>query len=230
MNCQNCEAVVPTDAEHCEKCGARLLNRRVIFGARRAEEFRLTPEAEPIETDEPVTEDADWQFPTRSEMSAVVAPVQTPSETPRQIRYGGFFRRLGAFVIDCIAIFFFAALVAVMALIGYKVGLAAHGRSVSWDNAPPLMILLTFGWILLATTYFVVFHGMEGKTIGKWLFGLRVVGSDQQAISYWRALLRWIGFSGFGCATIGLSFLWILWSPAKRGWHDLLARTWVIRD
>lgn len=230
MNCQNCHAVVPTDAEHCEKCGARLLHRRVIFGAPRAQEFRLTPEAEPIEVDDPVTEMADWQFPERSKMSAVVASAQAPNETPRQLRYGGFFCRLGSFVIDCVVIFFFAALVAVMALIGYKVGLAAHGRSVSWDNAPPLMVLLTFGWSLLATAYFVVFHGMEGKTIGKWLFGLRVVGSDDQAISYQRALLRWIGSVGFGTATIGLSFLWILWSPEKRGWHDAVARTWVIRD
>jgi uncharacterized RDD family membrane protein YckC len=230
MNCQNCQAAVPTDAEHCEKCGARLLHRRVIFGAPRAEEFRLTPEAESIEVDDPVTENADWQFPARSERSAVVAPAQAPDEMSRQLRYGGFFRRLGAFAIDFVTIFLFATLMAVMALIGYKVGLAAHGRSISWNNAPPLMVLLTFGWSFLATVYFVVFHGMEGKTIGKWLFGLRVVGSDNQAISYPRALLRWIGSLGFGGATIGLSFLWILWSPEKRGWHDLVARTWVIRD
>ena len=230
MNCQNCEAVVPSEAEHCEKCGARLLYRRVVFGAPRAEEFRLTSEAEFIEADDSVKDDADWQFPARSERSAVVTPAQVPDELVAPLRYGGFFRRFGAFVIDCVAIFFFAALLAVMALIGYKVGLAAHGRSVSWDNAPPLIFLLTFGWILLAATYFVVFHGMEGKTIGKSLFGLRVVGLDHQAISYRRALLRWIVFSGFGCATIGLCFLWILWSPEKRGWHDLAARTWVIRD
>ena len=230
MNCQNCEALIPNDAEHCEKCGARLLNRRVIFGAPRAEEFRLTPEAETLEIDDPVTDDGDWQFPAPSESAAVVAPAQAADETAQPLLYGGFFRRLGAFVIDCVVIFFFAALVALMALIGYKVGLAAHGRSVSWDNAPPLMVLLTFGWTLLATAYFVLFHGMEGKTIGKWLFGLRVVGSEQQAISYRRALLRWIGLFGFGCASLGLSFLWILWSAEKRGWHDLLARTWVIRD
>jgi uncharacterized RDD family membrane protein YckC len=230
MNCQNCQAVVPSEAEHCDKCGARLLNRRVVFGAPRTEEFRLTSEPEFIDADDSVKDDADWQFPAPIMTSAVTAPAQAADETAQPLLYGGFFRRLGAFVIDCVAIFFFAALVAVMALIGYKVGLAAHGRSISWDNAPPLMIFLTFGWSLLATAYFVVFHGMEGKTIGKWLCGLRVVGSDRQAISYRCALLRWIGSFGFGCATIGLSFLWILWSPEKRGWHDFLARTWVIRD
>ena len=92
------------------------------------------------------------------------------------------------------------------------------------------MVLLTVGWMILAAAYFVVFHGMEGKTIGKWLFGLRVVGLAKQPISYRRALLRWVGTLGLGCATIGLSLLWILWSGEKRAWHDFLAGTWVIRD
>jgi len=229
MNCQNCQAEVPANAERCEKCGAKLLNRRVIFGAPRNEEFTLTAEQEPIDLDRPV-ESEDWQFPARSGMASVAAPAQTLNEPMAELRYGGFFRRLGAFTIDALTILLLSALMGVMAYIGYKVGLAAHGRFVSWDNATPLMVFLTIGWMVLATTYFVMFHGMDGKTIGKWLFGLRVVGWAQQPISYRRALLRWIGMLGLGCATIGLSFLWILWSGEKRAWHDFLARTWVIRE
>ncbi len=227
MKCQNCQAEVPDDAERCEKCGAKLLMRRVIFGAPRNQEFTLTAEADPSEIDRPVDSN-DWQFPARSEPLA--APVEIPSEAAAEIRYGGFFRRLAAFIIDFLAILLLSALMGVMAYIGYKVGLAAHGRFVSWDNATPLMVLLTVGWIILAAAYFVVFHGMDGKTIGKWLFGLRVVGLTQQPISYRRALLRWVGMLGLGCASIGLSLLWILWSGEKRAWHDYLARTWVIRN
>ena len=227
MKCQNCEAEAPADAERCEKCGAKLLIRRVIFGAPRNQEFTLTAEAEPSEIDQPVDSD-DWQFPGRGEPLAALA--ENPTEAMPEIHYGGFFRRLGAFIIDCLTIFLLSALMGVMAYIGYKVGLAAHGRFVSWDNATPLLVLLTVGWLILAAAYFVVFHGMDGKTIGKWLFGLRVVGLAQQPISYRRALLRWVGMLGLGCASIGLSFLWILWSGEKRAWHDFLARTWVIRN
>jgi uncharacterized RDD family membrane protein YckC len=108
--------------------------------------------------------------------------------------------------------------------------LTAHDRSISWSNAAPLMTFLTFAWMGLTTAYFVVFHGMEGKTIGKWLLGLRVVGPDQASLTYRQALLRWLATVGFGIVSLGLSFLWILWQREKRGWHDFLARTWVIRD
>ena len=227
MDCQNCQAVVPAGAEHCEKCGAKLLIRRVILGAPRNQEFTLTAETESFEIDPPV-DSGDWQFSARSESPPALAEI--PCEPVPEIRYGGFFRRLGAFILDFLTLLLLSALMGVMAYIGYKVGLAAHGRFVSWDNATPLMVFLTVGWLVLATSYFVVFHGMDGKTIGKWLFGLRVVGLVQQPISYRRALLRWIGMLGLGCASIGLSFLWILWSGEKRAWHDFLARTWVIRE
>jgi len=59
---------------------------------------------------------------------------------------------------------------------------------------------------------------------------LRVIGSEQQRITYGRALLRWIATIGFGLLSFGVSFLWIIWSREKRGWHDFLARTWVIRE
>ena len=147
-----------------------------------------------------------------------------------QLRFGGFFRRTGAFLIDLAMIALLTALMGVTAYIGYKVGLAAHDRFISWNSAAPLISFLTFAWMGLTTAYFVIFHGMEGKTIGKSLLGLRVVGVGQSSITYRRALLRWIATVGFGFTTLGLSLLWVLWQSEKRGWHDFLARTWVIRD
>jgi uncharacterized RDD family membrane protein YckC len=226
MKCQNCEAETPEEAERCENCGAKLLHRRVVLGLPRKEEFNLTAEAEPGESDE--REEPEWPTPVPSE--TLTAAGDDPLEAAPVILYGGFFRRLGAFLVDILLIVLLSGLMGIMAYVAYKVGLAAHARRVSWDNAGPLMVLLTAGWIALAASYFIAFHGMVGQTIGKWMFSLRVVGSEQQPISYRRALLRWIGMIGLGCASIGLSFLWILWSREKRAWHDYLARTWVIHE
>lgn len=230
MNCQNCDAPVLFSDAHCERCGAKLLHQRITLGAPKPEDFVLTPEDPPFEFDEPEAPSPDWDFPPRAETrpsAPMLLPEKDQVEAPR---WGGFFRRLGAVLIDVLVIVFLGALMAGMSYIGYKVGLSAHQRAVSWQNAVPFMSLLTFASAGLATTYFVVFHGMEGQTIGKWLLGLRLVGVDRRPVSYRRALLRWFGTLALGGASLGLAFLWILWQREKRGWHDLLARTWVIRE
>jgi len=238
MNCQNCDAPVLTSDERCEKCGAKLLHHRVFLGVPKAENFTLTAEEPQREADETEAPPArpPWQFPPRaqvteqSEVRRAAPWLVAPIEADADVRWGGFFRRLGAFIVDFLVLALLSSLMGAMAYIGYKVGLSAHHRFISWNTAGPLVSLLTLAWAGLATVYFVTFHGMEGKTIGKWLLGLRVVGVDRRPISYRRALLRWIGTVGLGCASLGLAFLWILWQREKRGWHDLLARTWVIRE
>lgn len=225
MICQNCERPIEPAHEHCPYCGAKLLHRRVYLGSR-SEGFALTPEEETYEIGE-----------TQETQDGMLAP--GPAATPNPqieeagafreqgVRWGGFFRRACAFSVDLIVILALSLVMALLSYIGYKVGLSAHGRSVTGENIRPLLILLSWGGIGLMTIYFVLFHGMEGKTVGKWLLGLKVVGAEQGAISYRRALLRWLGAVVF--APLVLGFLWVLWSREKRGWHDYLARTWVIR-
>jgi uncharacterized RDD family membrane protein YckC len=229
MNCQNCDAPVLASDERCEKCGAKLLRQRVVLGVPKPEEFTLTAEEPARSFDEPEpVEESDRAFPPRFEVASS-APL-AHGEIPAEPRWGGFFRRVGAFLIDAGMILLLSALMGAMSYVGYKVGLSAHERPITWNNAAPLVSFLTLAWMALATIYFVAFHGMEGKTVGKWLFGLRVVGVGQRPISYRRALLRWIGTVGLGGASLGLAFLWILWQREKRGWHDFLARTWVVRE
>jgi uncharacterized RDD family membrane protein YckC len=238
MNCQNCDAPVLSTDVRCEKCGAKLLHHRVFLGVPKAENFTLTAEEPARDVDEPEepAPQRERQFPPRIEVADQPDVRPSPrvfsieSDAAPAQRWGGFFRRVCAFLVDVLVVVFMSALMGVMAFIGYKVGLSAHHRFISWNTAGPLVSFLTTAWMGLATVYFVTFHGMEGKTIGKCLLGLRVVGVDQRPISYRRALLRWIGTVGLGCASLGLAFLWILWQREKRGWHDFLARTWVIRE
>ncbi len=229
MNCQNCDAPVLTADERCGKCGAKLLHQRVVLGAPKVEEFILTAEEPRVEIEEPIESD-DWEFPPHSEFVVSATAESKPKEVVTELRWGGFFRRLFACFIDIFMVFLLCAVMGVMAYIGYKVGLSAHHRLLGWHNAGPLLSFLTLAWIGLTTAYFVVFHGMDGKTIGKSMLGLRVVGAERQPIGYRRALLRWVGTVGLGMASFGLAFLWILWQREKRGWHDFLARTWVVRE
>ena len=143
-------------------------------------------------------------------------------------RWGGFFRRCWAFLADILVLCLFSLLLFYLGAVGYRVGLAAHQHSLSWETWVGLFQVLLVAWIFLVCGYFVLLHGMEGRTVGKWLFGLRVVGAREERITYGQALIRWIGLLLFAPLVVG--FLRILWNREKRGWHDLLARTWVIRE
>ena len=226
MNCQNCDAPVLASDELCAKCGAKLLHRRIFLGSPKAEEFSLTedePENEPAEA-------APEEFSRRTEVEPAAQPIAIERPAARAFRYGGFWRRLSAFLIDLVMIAVLCAVMAIMSYIGYKVGLAGHDRRISFTNAVPLVAFLSFAGALLATAYFVIFHGMSGQTIGKAMLHLRVTGAAQQPITYSRALLRWIGTLACGLLSLGLSILWIVWSREKRAWHDFLAHTWVVRE
>ena len=198
-----------------------------MFGGKR-EEFALTPDEESLDLGGSA-EPEDWQFPRERRAEPAQRPAEAASSSITEIRWGGFFRRALAFLVDVAMIVLLVSIMGSLSYIGYKVGLSAYGRSINLQNSTPLFVFLTFAWVGLATVYFVVFHGMEGKTIGKWLLGLRVVGAERRVITYRQAFLRSLG-TVVSVAPLGLGFLWIIWSREKRGWHDFLARTWVIRD
>lgn len=153
--------------------------------------------------------------------------LKSEEEQAVSVQWGGFFRRTCAFFMDLLVLSLLAIVFFYFAYVGYSVGLAAHHQTLSEENLGVFLLFSSLGAFALVSGYFVLFHGMEGKTIGKWLLGLKVVGADREPITYSRALLRWVGT--MISAIFGLGFLWILFSREKRGWHDLLARTWVIR-
>ena len=114
-----------------------------------------------------------------------------------EVRWGGFFRRANALVIDLFVIALLSSIMGAMAYVGYKVGLGAHGLVIAGDNVAALFAILTMGWLGLTSAYFIVMHGLDGQTIGKRLFGLRVVGVDRQPPSFRQAVVRWFAAVGF---------------------------------
>lgn len=232
MECPNCHSPVPANLVHCKHCGSALAGQddqatgngekgelKMSRPERKEEEFELNA----------VPDDDKWEF--SREEGWVPTPRMTgevPARALEELRWGGFFRRCGAFVIDLLVVIALAGTMIGMAYVGYKVGLAAHGRRPSLDNTLPLIVGLIWAVSLLATGYFVMLHTLSGQTLGKSIFKLRVVGADHETIGYGRALWRWV--STVATAPLLLGLLWILWSAEKRAWHDMMAGTWVMRE
>ena len=57
--------------------------------------------------------------------------------------------------------------------------------------------------------------------------GLRVVGTDGNLIGFGTALIRWLGLV-LSLGVVLLGVIWVAFDPDKQGWHDKIARTYVV--
>lgn len=82
--------------------------------------------------------------------------------------------------------------------------------------------------IFLHAAYWIVFLGGCGQTPGKMVLGLEVVSREGRAIGYRRAACRWLGML-LAMLPLGLGFFGVLVTRERRGLHDWLAGTRVVR-
>lgn len=69
---------------------------------------------------------------------------------------------------------------------------------------------------------------LTGRTIGKWITGLRVIQIDGEKPALGLMLIRLFAY-GVSLLPFGLGVLWIPLSSHERAWHDYLCGTRVIR-
>jgi uncharacterized RDD family membrane protein YckC len=140
-------------------------------------------------------------------------PISQPTAVP-EIRYGGFWRRSAAFILD-------AFVIAIAGVPATVLTLTAYGSALS--------TVVTIVTALVGLGYLPFCWARWGMTVGNALMGLRVVrAEDMERISWWRALGRLFSYY-FAFVFFGLGILWVGWEPRKRGWHDRLADTLVLR-
>lgn len=95
------------------------------------------------------------------------------------------------------------------------------------------IVLSQIGLDLLAlfvgVPYGVLFIGLRGQTPGKMALRIQVVDQRGNVPGIGRAALREIVGKLVSAIVILLGFLWIGWNREKRGWHDHIAGTFVVR-
>ncbi|OPY06364.1 MAG: RDD family protein [Syntrophus sp. PtaB.Bin001] len=137
-------------------------------------------------------------------------------------RYGGFWKRGFAFLVDRMILFF---IYMIFLFVG-KAALNSGFNSVELELSQRFLIYyLTMH--LLGMLYFTYFHGTTGQTPGKMLFGLQVIQSSGEQMTPGIAFLRWVGYIYSGLI-LNLGFFWIIFDRKKQGWHDKIAGTLVI--
>lgn len=124
---------------------------------------------------------------------------------PRDL--GGFWRRFVAFFLDSM-------------LVGIITDLVSSGLHGPTQGAVGL---------ILSGLYWTLFIGGGGQTLGMRLLGLRVIPSDgREHVTYIDAVLRYVVMV-VGEMALFLGFVWAGWNRNRQAWHDLAARTLVVR-
>ena len=96
-------------------------------------------------------------------------------------------------------------------------------------DSPPAFQRLQMTIAFLILVYDTAFIALRGATPGKQVFGLYVVRADGSRIGWGRALARHLLTALTLNFTLGLGFLVVALHPDKRGLHDLICDTVVIR-
>lgn len=155
-------------------------------------------------------------------------------EPPAGLQPAGFFRRTLATFVDMLVV------CGVCAALAYPVGREIDWRLALDDPALFFSSLTDPGWIAHAAgilglwiafwwCYFAVGWGLLGATIGKWVFGLRIVDHRGRApIGLSRAFLRLAAYS-VSSVTLGMGHLLVILRHDRRALHDVLAGTWVVK-
>lgn len=81
---------------------------------------------------------------------------------------------------------------------------------------------------VIATAYFTLSWWLFGRSVGKLALGVRVVDANGLRPSFISSLVRALMY--YVSAIFMLGFIWIGLTPQRRGWHDRVARTWVVYD
>ena len=165
---------------------------------------------------------------TEEQAPAWEAPEEPAGPAPG-LAFGGFGPRLLAYLVDTLIL---VGVITVLVLLVAIPFARSAGNRVGSSLTPAegifvtLVILIVLGVML---GYFPWFWTRGGATPGMKLMNLRVVrDSDGGPLSVGQAILRLIGYwvSSFA---FYLGFIWIFIDKRRRGWHDLIAGTVVVK-
>jgi uncharacterized RDD family membrane protein YckC len=153
-----------------------------------------------------MSQPAGWPQPPAGAPGGAWAPQTQVGPAPGVV-FGGFWIRVVAYIID--------AIILGVVQVVLRSAMGTSGQALG---------------SLLSIIYLIGMWGTTGQTIGMMVFGLRIVkNADGSKITYGDAILRFIGLI-VSFLVIFIGVIWVAFDARKRGWHDMIAGTVVIKS
>jgi uncharacterized RDD family membrane protein YckC len=131
------------------------------------------------------------------------------------IRYAGLFRRLMAIIYDLfllIALLFIATAAAMV---------LNKGNAI--QPGQPLYPVYVVYLLMISFIFYGWFWTHGGQTLGMKTWKMKLQQENGEAVTWPLALLRFIT-AILSWAAAGLGFIWSLFHPQRRTWHDITSR------
>jgi uncharacterized RDD family membrane protein YckC len=143
---------------------------------------------------------------TRLSPAGTIAP--GPAASAAGVEYAGFWIRLVAFIVDAV----------ILTVIDILITLIIEGAGARFLIGLLIGIVYDVGfWV-----------ANDGATPGKMVMGVKVQMANGEPIDVGPALLRYLGYY-VSAILLGIGFFMIAFTPHKRGLHDYIAGTVVIK-
>jgi uncharacterized RDD family membrane protein YckC len=136
-----------------------------------------------------------------------------------EMKHAGFWIRFLAMLIDIV----------ILGVIGWLIfGTESGFISITPDGMIQFSVSF-MGWqTLVPIIYVLAFWIWKGATPGKMVLKLQIVEKDGKKLSWQKALLRYVGYI-VSSVPLFLGFFWIGFTKEKLGFHDMIAKTYVVR-
>ncbi len=135
-----------------------------------------------------------------------------------------FTRRAGAFCCDFLLAWgLFLALLIPGGKLAHRLGYLTADVNLKFDFGHWYSLLFLVLYFAFST------YWGNGRTIGKWLFGIRTVSLVHRHMTLWHSFERGLGY-GASALELGFGFVQYFIHPNCRTVHDRIAETIVIQD
>ena len=203
MYCMKCGEELPPEALFCKHCGLPV--------EKKGDEGESAVSEGAVRTAEP--------FP-----SASPAAVSGLGESEAEVELASVGRRLGAFLIDSLAVNVIFWTVCIVCILVF----AAIDGSIDEDEVSDAAAVGGFIMAALASVGYYWFCNSAGASLGKVILAIRIRRLEDGTIpgpgwGLLRTIVAW--FSGI---PLYLGYLWAIWDDANQTWHDKAAGTVVI--
>jgi uncharacterized RDD family membrane protein YckC len=163
-----------------------------------------------------------------------MAPALQQAVAPVRVRVAGFWRRLAAGIVDITVLASVFTILSTLVAVVLRHPLPRFsqlGPDYVVDMAVNGGVLAEAGvamFVILGFLYFFLFTALRGQTFGKHLMRVKVIDAFGERPSIMRALIRTVAYLP-SLLLLALGFLWIGFDREKRGLHDWLADTYVVK-